>query len=71
MMLHSKGTSASSSAVKGVKQLKVKYMERGFPNSGDEKLGRFKINSRGEGPLLDNRSERSHRSLENRPWMQT
>jgi len=38
--------------------LKVRYVERGFPNSGDEKLGRFKITTRGEGPLVDDRSER-------------
>ena len=51
-------TSASSSAVGAVKRLKVKHVERGFPNSGDEKLGRFKTTSRGEGPLLDGRPER-------------
>jgi len=51
-------TSASNSAVGDVKRLKVKHVERGFPNSGDEKLGRFKITSRGEGPLLDDRPER-------------
>jgi len=44
--------------VGSVKRLEVKYVERGFPNSSDEKLGRFKITSRGEGPLLDDRPER-------------
>jgi len=44
--------------VGGVKRLEVKHVEGGFPNSGDEKLGRFKIASRGGGPLLDDRPER-------------
>ena len=38
----------------GVKRLEVRHVEGGFPNSGDEKLGRFKIG----GPLLDDRPER-------------
>jgi len=41
-----------------VKRLEVKHVERGFPNSGDEKLGRFKITRRGEGPLMDDSPER-------------
>jgi len=42
----------------GVRRLEVKHDEGGFPSSGDEKLGRFKIARRGGGPLLDDRSER-------------
>jgi len=42
----------------GVRRLEVKHVEGGFSSSGDEKLGRFKIASRGGGPLLDDGPER-------------
>jgi len=48
-------TSAGSSAVEGVKSLKVEHVEGSFTNSSNEKLGRFKITSRGEGPLLNDK----------------
>jgi len=50
-------TSAGSSAVEGVKSFKVEHVEGSFTNSSNEKLGRFEITSRGEGPLLNYQPE--------------
>ena len=48
-------TSACSSAVGGVRGFKVEHVEGSFANSINEKLGRFEITSRGEGPLLNDK----------------
>ena len=49
--------STGSSAVEGVRSFKVEHVEGSFTNSIKEKLGRFEITSRGEGPLLNDKPE--------------
>jgi len=41
--------------VGGVRGFKVEHVEWSFANSNNEKLGRFEITSRGEGPLLNDK----------------
>jgi len=50
-------TRVGSSAVGGVSSFKVEHVEGSFTNSINEKLGRFDITSRGEGPLLNDKPE--------------
>jgi len=48
---------AQVAAVGCVRSLKVEHVEGSFTNSINEKLGRFEITSRGEGPLLNDKPE--------------